>query len=331
MTKELGGDRMTLSRRSFALGCAVLGFGAGRARAQAFPTRPIRIIVPFSPGGGSDILARAVAERMMPALGQPVLVENRAGGNTVPGTDAVARADPDGHTILLQTNSFTANSALYATLPYDTFSDFTAVSLVASNPHILVVPASLPVRNLSEFVALAKARPGELSFGTAGIGSVNHLAAEAFQLVTGTQLLHVPYRGSGALIPDLLAGRLASHFAALPVVSGHMRAGGLRALGLTTADRHASWPDLPTLVEQGLTGYDDFRSWFGLLAPARASTQVVSRLAEVAVSAARQPEVRARLVDYEIHASTPQEFDAFLRKDAETVARLARALRITLE
>ena len=322
---------MAGGRRTLAASCAALCLGATAARAQGFPSRPIRIVVPFAPGGGSDILARAAAERMTAPLGQSVVVENRAGGNTVPGTEVVARGEPDGHTLLLQTNSFTANVAFYPGLPYDTFRDLRGVSLLASNPHILVVPASSPARTLSEFVALAKARPGEFGFGTAGSGSVNHLAGEAFQIATGTRLLHVPYRGSGALIPDLLAGRLACHFAALPVVTGQLRAGGLRALGLTTPERHAAMPDVPTLVEEGLTGYGDFRSWFGLLAPARTPAPVVARLSREAAAAVRLPEVRARLADYEVHGSTPEEFDAFLRRDAEAVGELIRRLRITVD
>jgi tripartite-type tricarboxylate transporter receptor subunit TctC len=301
------------------------------AGAQVFPMRPIRIVVPFTPGGGTDILTRSVGERMSAALGQQVVVENRAGGNTTVATELVVRAEPDGYSLLMQTNNLTANVTLYPTLPFDTFRDLAPVSLVASNPHILVVPASSPARNLQDFIALAKARPGELSFGTAGSGTVNHLAGEAFKIATGTDLLHVPYRGSGSLIPDLLAGRLASHFAALPVVSSHLRSGGLRALGLTTPQRHPAVPDVPTLVEQGLTDYGDFRSWFGLLAPARTPALIIARLSQEAAAAAKRTEVRARLADYEIHASSPQEFGAFLRRDAAVVGRLVRTLGITVE
>jgi tripartite-type tricarboxylate transporter receptor subunit TctC len=284
--------------------------------------------VPFTPGGGTDILTRAVGERMSANIGQPVLVENRPGGNTVIATEVVARAEPDGNTLLMQTNNFTVNASLYAQLPYSTFGDFSPVSLVASNPHILVVPASSPSRTLQDFIARAKAAPGTLNFGTAGTGTVNHMAGAAFQLQTGTTLVHV--RGSGSLIPDLIAGRLHSHFAALPVVISHLRSGTLRALGLTTPTRHPAVPDVATLQEQGVGDYD-FRSWFGLLAPARTPPPVVAHLAQEAATAVRSPEVRARLTEYEVHGSTPAEFEAFLRQDAEKVGALIRTLRITLD
>ena len=320
----------TITRR-LALATLPLTLPALRAMAQpAFPTRPIRIVVPFTPGGGTDILTRTVGERMTAALGQPVVVENRAGGNTVVATEAVARAEPDGHTLLMQTNNFTVNVSLYPQLPYDTFRDFAPVSLVASNPHILVVPASSPAKSLAEFIALAKARPGTLNFGTAGSGTVNHMAGEAFQLQTDTRLVHVPYRGSGSLIPDLIAGRLDSHFAALPVVIAHLRAGTLRALGLTTPNRHPAVPDVATLQEQGVGDYD-FRSWFGLLAPARTPAAVIARLQREASVAVNLPEVRARLTEYETHGSSPAEFEAFLKRDADVIGRLVRTLRITLD
>jgi tripartite-type tricarboxylate transporter receptor subunit TctC len=319
-----------ITRRCLLAAAPSLTALAAPALAQSFPSRALRIIVPFTPGGGTDILTRIIAERMTASLGQSVVVENRAGGNTVVATEAVARAEPDGHTLLMQTNNFTVNVSLYPQLPYDTFRDLAAVSLVASNPHILVVPANAASRSLPEFIALAKARPGTLNFGTAGSGTVNHMAGEAFQLQTGTQLVHVPYRGSGSLIPDLIAGRLDSHFAALPVVIQHLRAGTMRALGLTTPDRHAAVPDVPTLQEQGVGDYD-FRSWFGLLAPARTPAPVIARIAQEAAAAVTQPEVRARLAEYEIHASTPAAFDSFLRRDAESIGRLVRTLRITID
>jgi tripartite-type tricarboxylate transporter receptor subunit TctC len=314
-----------LSRRLLLAGGAAAALTASirPARAQAFPAKPLHVVVPFTAGGGTDILARVVGQRLAEQLGQQIVVENKPGGNTLIATEYVAKAAPDGYTLLMQTNNFTVNASLYQKLSYDTVADFTPVSLVASNPHILVVTDSLPVKSLAEFIALAKQKPGEITFGTAGSGTVNHLSAELLKIMAGIDMTHVPYKGSGSLIPDLIGGQILAHFAALPVVIGHIRAGRLRPLALTTLHRHPSVPDVPTIDELGFKGYE-FASWFGLIAPAKTPPEIVKRIADETATAVRHPDVLARLTEYEAHGSTSEEFAAFIRHDIDKARELIK-------
>jgi len=308
-----------------ALAAVLLGMGlGGAAQAQGYPNRPVKIMVPFTPGGGTDILTRIVAAKMSESMGQQVVVENRPGGNTVVATEALVRSAPDGYTLLMQTNNFASNVTLYAgKLGFDSLKDTAPVSLVAGNPHVLVVHPAVPAKDLREFIALAKSKPGGITFASAGSGTVNHLSGELLKMLAGIDMLHVPYKGSGSVMPDLTAGRIDSLFAALPTVTGHIREGRLRAIALTTTKRFRELPDVPTIAEQGYAGYD-FSSWFGILAPAGTPKPVIDHLHAEVVKALKDPVVVDRLKDYEIFGSSPDEFDAFIRAEIDKTANIIR-------
>ena len=295
------------------------------ACAQPFPSKPIRMIVPFAPGGGTDLLARVVAAKMSESMGQQVIVDNRAGGNTLIGTEAVVRAAPDGYTLLMQTNNLATNPTLYrGRMSFDTRKDLVPVALVAGNPHVLVVHPSVPATNLKEFIALAKSKPGAITFATAGSGTVNHLTGELLKMRAGIDMTHIPYKGSGALMPDLLGGQVNALFAAMPTVTGFIKDKRLRAIAVTTPKRFHGLPDVPTIAESGYPGYD-FSSWFGVLAPAGTPVAVIERLNGEILGALKDPGVRERLRDYEIFGSTPAEFAAFIDAEIEKSAKVIAA------
>ena len=278
---------------------------SGPASAQNYPDRPIRLLVPFTPGGGTDILARTLAQKMSENMGQPVVVDNRPGANTLVATEAVARAPADGYTLLIQVNNLAANATLYrGKMSFDTVKDLAPVTLVAGNPHVLVVTPSLPANNLKEFIALAKAKPGTITFASAGSGSVNHLAGELLKIAAGIDMVHVPYKGSGSVMPDLLGGHVNALFAAMPTVTGFIKDKKLRAIAVTTPRRFRGLPDVPTVAESGYTGFD-ISTWFGILAPAGTPKPVIDRLQAEVVKALKDPGVQSRLGDYEIFGSTP--------------------------
>ena len=292
--------------------------------AQNYPNRPVKLLVPFTPGGGTDILARVVGQKISEALGQPVVVENRPGGNTLVATELLVNAPADGYTLLMQTNNLASNPTLYAgKLTFDTRKDLMPVSLVAGNPHVLVVHPSVPAKNLKEFIALAKAKPGTLTFASAGSGTVNHLCGELLKGLAGIDMIHVPYKGSGSVMPDLLGGHISALFAAMPTVTGLIREGKLRALAVTTPARFRGLPDVPTIAELGYPGYN-FSSWFGVLAPAGTPAPVVARLQSEIAKALKDPGVRERLNDYEIFGSTADEFGAFIATEIDRTARIIR-------
>ncbi len=261
--------------RSMAAALACLCLTA--LHAQTFPAKPIRIIVPYPPGGGVDIMARTVAAKMPDTFGQQVLVDNRPGGGTVIGTELVARAAADGYTLLMANIAFGANPALHKKLPYDTEKDFTPVGLVALLPSFLVVHPSLPVKSVRELVALAKARPGELSYASAGNGSLLHLTTERFKSVAGINLVHVPYKGAAPALSDVIGGQLAIMFIPGPPALGHIKSGRLRALGVTSAQRLTLMPQVPTIAESGYPGFEIY-DWEGLIAPAATPAAIVAKL-----------------------------------------------------
>ena len=304
-----------------ALVCAAC---AGQALAQAYPARPIKMFVPFTPGGGTDILARIVARKLSENMGQQIVVENRPGANTIVATEALVTSPPDGYTVLMQTNNFASNVTLYAgKLSYDTMKDVAPVALVAGNPHVLVVHPSVPAKDLKEFIAFAKSKPAYFTFGSAGSGTVNHLAGELLKMLAGIDMLHVPYKGSGSLMPDLLGGQITTLFAAMPTVTGHIKAGKLRAIAVTTPRRFRNLPDVPTIAENGYPRYD-FSSWFGILAPGATPRPVIERLQGEIAKALKDPGVVERLGDYEIFGSTTEEFAAFIRTEIEKTANIIR-------
>jgi tripartite-type tricarboxylate transporter receptor subunit TctC len=315
---------MNMLRFCRLLLCAALVALAAPVVAQTYPNRPIKLLVPFTPGGGTDILARIVGAKIGEALGQTVLVENRPGGNTVVATEALVRSAPDGYTLLMQTNNFAANPTLYGSkLSFDTLKDIAPVALVAGNPHVLVVSASVPARDLNEYIALAKAKPGTVTFASAGSGTVNHLCGELLKTLTGIDIVHVPYKGSGSVMPDLIAGQVTSLFAAMPTVPGHIKDGRLRALAVTTPKRFRGLPNVPTIAELGYAGYD-FSSWFGILAPGATPRAAIDRLNTEIVKALKDPAVLQKLENYEIFGSSPEEFGQFIRTEIDKTAKIIR-------
>ena len=297
------------------------------ASAQAFPDRVIRIIVPSTTGGAADLLARLVGQHMSEAFKQPVIVDNRPGAGNIIGTDAVAKAAPDGYTLLMAINNHAINATLYKKLPYDPIADFAPVSLVASTPHILVVHPSLGVKNVQELVAAAKAKPGSINYASAGNGTAAHLAAELFKLEAHIDLTHVPYKGLAGALNDTLAGTTQVMFPSPLSALGQVKAGKLVALAVTTKQRSKSMPDLPTLAESGVPNYE-FDSWFGLLAPRGTPAPVLAKLHSGVVQALNTKAMQDRLVAdaTEPVGSSPDEFRRFLAAEVDKYAKLIKAI-----
>jgi tripartite-type tricarboxylate transporter receptor subunit TctC len=297
---------------------------AAVAFAQPYPTRPIRLIVPFAPGGPADIQARLIGPKLTEAWGQPVVVENRAGGNTIIATELTARADADGHVVQVISAGFAINVSLYAKLPYDSIRDFAPVTQLTSGPAIAVVHPSLPVRSIKELIQLARSRPGQLTYASAGLPS--QLAVELFKVVTGTHMVHVPYKGAAPAMIDLIAGHVQVSF---PTISGglpHAQAGKLRALATTGLKRSPAAPDLPTMMEAGVPGYAAV-NWFGTAVPARTPPAIVSRLSQEIARALRLPDVRDRLLSQGMEpvSSTPEEFAGYIKSEMAKWAKVVKA------
>jgi tripartite-type tricarboxylate transporter receptor subunit TctC len=287
------------------------------AHAQTYPNKPIRLVVPFAPGGSSTIVARSVAAEMEKGLGQSMVIENKGGGGGNPAMQDVARADPDGYTLLItHIGSLALNPYLYKNLPFDVNRDFVHVSLLAKVPNIFVVHESVPAKDAREFVALVKKEPGKYYYGSAGNGSAGHLAMEYFKLVSGIELQHVPYKGTGPNLVDLVAGRTHATSAGTPPLMPHVKAGKLRVIGVGAPQRLSSVPDAPTIAEQGFAGFETSQ-WYGLSAPARTPPAIVQRLATEAARAANSPAVaeRYKADDAEAVGSTPKEYADFIAKE----------------
>jgi tripartite-type tricarboxylate transporter receptor subunit TctC len=316
----------TMHRLRIAAAFLLAALVAG-AQAQNYPTRPIRFIVPIAAGGGADLVARVIAERLSRNLGQQVVVENRAGGGTVIGAELVARSPADGYTWLLGTaTSHAINASLVKKLPYDPVKDFAPIALVAVLPQIIVIHPALPAANLTDFIALAKKRPGEILFGSPGNGSNNQLGAEMLNIVAGIKTLHVPYKGAGPAITDLLAGHLQFMFTTIPPALPQVKAGRLRALAVAGAKRSALLPELPTTAEQGARGVEA-ASWNGILLPAGAPRDIITRLhAEIGV-VMKQPEVIERLAGAGVEAAmmSPEEFAAYIESETARYAKVVKS------
>ena len=315
---------------AFALLAALLASAAATAAAaDQYPARPIRLVVPAAPGGGTDIIARVLAEGLGPALGQTVVVDNRAGAGTVLGADIVSKAAPDGYVLLISPNSLAFNVALYEKLPYDTLRDFAPISLVADQPNMLVTHPSLPAKSFQEFVVLARSQPGKLVYASGGIGVGSHLAMELLLISQRLELVHVPYKGVGPALTALLgneASALLSTFAsALP----HVKSSRLRALGVTSAQRAPALPDIPTIAESGVPGYE-YGTWYGLLAPAGTPPAIVARLSRATAEVLESPKIAERLVGQGLapRPTTPARFAAHLRAETERWTKVVREARI---
>jgi tripartite-type tricarboxylate transporter receptor subunit TctC len=323
-------ERRSVLKTGLGLAAAAALPSLARAQGAWAPAKPMRIVVPYTPGGASDITARLVAERLGPVLGQPVVVENRAGASGITGTDLVAKADADGHTLALIASSHVVNKALFPTIPFDPLEDFAPVTMTAQVQLVMVVPtASVPAQNVQEFVAWARPRQNQLAFASSGNGSNPHIFAADFLDRAQLRLEHVTYRGSTAAHADLLAGRTHLMFDAYAAVTGHARQGTLKVLALAGPERSALLPDLPTVAEQGFPGYGA-TSWGGVLAPKGTPAAAIERLNREIVAILRSPEIRERLavMGAEVVGSSPQEFGAFMRREQERYVALTSRLGI---
>lgn len=293
------------------------------AQQAPYPAKPIRLIVPFAPAGGADALARTLQPALSEALGQMLVIDNRPGASSTIGTDMAAKAAPDGYTVVLVTTTHAVNPSLIAKLPYDTVKDFAAVSLLVSQPNILVVHPSVAVKSLAELVALAKAKPNTLNFASGGNGSSPHLSGELFKLVAGIQITHIPYKGSGPGVTDLLGGHVQMMFAGPLALEQHIKSGRLRALAIADKRRSSALPEVPTMIEAGFAGVET-GTWYGVLAPARTPPALVSYIQRSIARILEAPALKARIVNQgvDIVASGPSEFEKFI------VAEVAKWSRV---
>jgi tripartite-type tricarboxylate transporter receptor subunit TctC len=320
------------TRRVLAAALVAAPFVAPAARAQAWPSRPIRLVVPYPPGGGADTTARLIAEPMAAALGQPVVVENRGGAGGSIGAAEVARAPHDGHTLLLDAGAHVVNPLVMRTLPFDYHTAFAPVTQLTVLPQIMVVKTALPAATVPEFIALAKARPGALSYGSSGNATSSHLAAAWFAQATGISLVHVPYRGGGPAVQDLVAGVIDMHMGTVSSSLALAQAGRIRPLAVTTKERLAQLPDVPTIAETAVPGFE-LNEWNGLYAPSGTPTEVLDRLNAAAVAAVAEPAVKARLASLGALAvgSSRGDFAVFLSHLRATMRRIVEEARITVE
>lgn len=321
---------MTIRKMIVVLASALV---ASTAHAQAYPTKSIRMIVGFPPGGGTDVVARVISQKLGEWYGQAVVVENRAGAAGAIGADVVAKSAPDGYTLIMgHANSHAISPNLVAKMPYDPIRDFAPVSYVGYVPNVLSLHPGVPARNMKELVALLKANPGKFTYASSGNGSSQHLSGEMFKLLAGVNIVHVPYKGSGDAIRDLLAGVVSMNFDTMPPVLPHIRDGKLRGLAISTPRRLAQLPEVPTFSEEGLTGFE-ILNWYGVMAPAATPKEIVSKLNADINRAMREPDVKARLeqVGTQLRELNPEEFGAFMRSELAKYGKLIKDANIRLE
>ena len=300
---------------------------------ETYPNRPIRIIVPTAPGGGSDISARLIGQELLKRWGRPVVVETRPGAGTIVGSEIVAKAPPDGYTLLMSPSTLATNPASYKKLPYNALRDFAPITQILYVPNLMVIHPSLPEKSLKEFIALARAHPGEILYASAGHGTNPHLTIELFASMAQIRMVHVPYKGSLPGVVDLLAGRVAlTATSSMSNLIPHLRAGRMRALGVTSTTRIQALPDIPTIAEAGLPGYESVQ-WSGLLAPAGTPREIIAMLHKEVIAILHMAETRERLASIctEVVASSPEEFAAFMRSETVKWAKVAKAAGIQPE
>jgi tripartite-type tricarboxylate transporter receptor subunit TctC len=305
---------------------------SGNVLAQSYPTKPVRIVVPYTPGGTVDIVARMIGERLTETLGRTFVIDNRAGASGNIGAELVAKASPDGYTLLMSSAApLAANPAFYPDLRFQPLKDFAPIALIVIQPNILVVNPSVPAHTVREFIALAKARPGVLNYGSAGVGNSQHMAAELFRYYTDVKITHVPYKGGAGAIADLVGGKIDLLFKPIPGTIPYIRSGRLRALGVTTRERSDTFPDVPTIAESGLPDYE-YRGWIGLVAPAGTPTEIVNMLhREVAKALDDGLAAKLREFAFVVSGSGPEEFAIFIKKELELHQRIVRAADIKPE
>jgi len=310
-----------------------LGMAASPLRAQTYPAKPVKIVAPFAPGGLVDVLSRAVGERLTRSLGQPFVVENRPGAGGNVGADVVARADPDGYTLLMSSAGIlTINQFLYVTMPFDPATAFAPVTVVADMPMLLVVRKDLPARDVREFIELAKQTPGGLFFGSPGNGTTGHLGMELFMHATGLKLQHVPYKSAAEAVQAAIAGQTATMFDNPPTVMAQIKAGGLRALGVAAKERIPQLPDVPTISEAGVPGFEA-SSWFGLVVPAKTPRPIAELLAAEVAKALKEPEIQGRFAQLgaRLVGDTPDQFAALIAADRVRWEKVIRSAGIKLQ
>ncbi|NRF71847.1 tripartite tricarboxylate transporter substrate binding protein [Aquincola sp. S2] len=330
MNPTLHSRRIALAAGALAL--TVLASGVAHAQAPNWPTKPISLVVPFPAGGTTDVLARALAERLAQALGQPVIVESKPGAGATLGADYVAKSKPDGHTLLVGAVHHTIASSVYKKLPYELQKDFAPITTIALVPNVLVINAATPAKTVAELVALAKAAKAPLSYGSNGNGTAQHLIGTQFENLTGIGLLHVPYKGSGPLTTDLLGGQVTMSFDTITPVLQHVKSGKLRALAVTTARRSSALPDVPTLAESGLAGFD-IGTWFGVLAPAATPKDIVAKLNTEMVKIIQSPEFRKRMdeIGAEPVGNSTEQMARQIKDETEKFAKLVKDAKVTIE
>ncbi len=320
--------------RSFRIACLLVTAFAlgGPALAQPYPAKPVRFVVGFPPGGGTDIMARLLAAKLPEFLGQPIVVENRPGASTNIATEHVVRSAPDGYTILVTTATMTMNSSFYKKLPFDVLRDLAPVSIFSDSPNVLTVRASLAAKDVAEVVALARAKPGVLNYSSAGTGTTQHMTGELFKLRTGTDIVHVPFKGTAPSLTTLIAGDVDMTFANIPSILSHVRTGRLRALAVAGDKRSELMPDVPTMREAGVEGVE-VTIWYGVLAPAGTPREIVDTLAAAVIKAARSPDIRTRLHEQgaEPIGNTPEEFARQLREEVARWSKVVAASGIRAE
>lgn len=303
---------------------------AGLASAQQYPAKPVRLIVPFAPGGSTDILGRLIGQRLSEALGQQIIVDNRGGAGTLIGTEIAAKSAPDGYTLLLTNVAFSILSGLHGKrMPYDSHRDFAAVTLIASQPTVLAAHPSLPVRTVQELIRLARQKPGQLSFATSGVGGIGHIAGEMFSLMAGVNLIHVPYKGGGPAVVDLIAGQVELGFVGMPTAMAQAKAGKLRFIAVTDGKRAAVEPNLPTVGESGVKGYQA-ENWIGMLAPAATAPKIIAQVHDEVIKILQRPEIKERLeaLGFDVLGLSPAEFTTLLERDMKAFARVIQDAKI---
>jgi tripartite-type tricarboxylate transporter receptor subunit TctC len=311
-------------------GALLLAVAAATAQAQPYPSRPIKLVVPFAPGGSADFVGRLLAQHLGESLGQPVVVENKGGASGMLGNEYVAKSPPDGYTLTVGTlGPFAVNQTLYEKVPYDNIGDFAPVTLTGISSHILVAHPSVPVQNVSELIAQAKAKPGQLTFASSGTGNATHLTFELFKARAGIDIVHVPYKGGGPAMADLLGGQVLFSFASMASAVQFVRAGRLRAIAVSGAERSALFPDVPTVAESGLPGFAS-EDWQGILAPAKTPAEIIGKLNADIAHVLALAEVKSKLAaaGFDPRTSTPQWFAQFIQAETVKWAKLLKGIGI---
>lgn len=337
----MSGSRLcgTFTKRSSAA-CALLiaawlpftALAQQTTQGDTFRQRPLRIVAPSTPGSGIDVIARLVGAKLTETFGQQAVVDNRPGAGGIVGMQMVANAEPNGHTMIVVAPAYALNPSFYSKLPYDTFRDFTPITIVGSQPNVLIVPVALPARTVKELIALAKAKPGQLNFASSGLGTGGHLSMALFKDMAGLDIVHVPYKGGGAATSAVLVGEVQMATTAVASVLGHVKSGRLRALGVTSAKRNSELPEVPTIAEAGVPGYD-MTGWYAALVPGQTPPKIVDRLYGAIAEGLKSPDFRARLValGFEPGGMTPAQTLAYVRKEHDKWAKVIRASGMKLD